>query len=125
MYVGAGLLVGVTIILVGWVFCFCFFISFFRGVGLGLSRVRYTLYSSPAGHSRLAGVSFFERGCGCTFFGLVECPAGALFSSLAGTLSSSPAGAHFIELSRCSFSDTGLSSSLVVPLSWVKMTLFL
>ena len=31
MCVGAGLLVGVTIILVGWVFCFCFcfFLSFF------------------------------------------------------------------------------------------------
>ena len=52
-------------------------------------------------------------------------PAGALSSSLAGTLSSSPAGAHFIEPSRCSFSDTGgLSSSLVLPLSWVEITLF-
>ena len=58
MYVGAGLLVGVTIILVGWVFCFCFFLSFFWGVELGLSRVRYSLSSSPAGQSRPAVVSF-------------------------------------------------------------------
>ena len=32
MYVGAGSLVGVTIILVGWVFCFCLFSVLLFGV---------------------------------------------------------------------------------------------
>ena len=69
MCVEAGLLVGVTIILVGWVFCFCFFLSFFWGVELGLSRVRYSLHPNTAGHSRLAGVSFSSPAGGALSLG--------------------------------------------------------
>ena len=133
MYVGAGLLVGVTIILVGWVFCFCLFSVFLLGCrAWSFSSPLLSLFN-PGRAFKTSWCFFFGCGWRCTLFGLVECPAGALplspagalSSSLAGTLSTSPAGAHFIEPSRCSFSDTGgLSSSLVLPLSCVEMTLF-
>ena len=97
MYVGAGLLVGVTIILVGWVFCFCLFSVFLLGRAWSFSSP--LLSSFKHGWAFETGwCSFFEPDWRCAFFGLVEfslSPAGALPLSPAGALSSSPVGTYF------------------------------